>query len=45
MKSQSYKDLIIWQKSIDLRIAVYDVCAGFPQTERYGLADQLKTES
>jgi four helix bundle protein len=42
MKSQSYKDLIVWQKGIDLCIAVYTVCSDFLQTERYGLADQMK---
>jgi four helix bundle protein len=42
MKSQSYKDLIVWQKSIDLCVAVYNICSDFPRTERCGLADQMR---
>ena len=42
MGSQSYRDLIVWQKSIDLCSRVYQVCAKFPKSELYGLADQMK---
>ena len=42
MKSQSYKDLLVWQKSIDLSVTVYEACSSFPGSELYGLADQMK---
>ena len=42
MGSQSYKDLIVWQKSIALCTHVYKLCEKFPRSELYGLADQMK---
>jgi len=42
MGSQSYSDLIIWQKGIALCIQVYKMCSGFPRSEMYGLCDQMK---
>jgi four helix bundle protein len=42
MRSQSYKDLIVWQKSIALCGEVYKICERFPKSELYGLADQMK---
>ena len=42
MGSQSYKDLMVWQKSIALCTEVYKVCESFPRSELYGLADQMK---
>jgi four helix bundle protein len=42
MGSQSYRDLIVWQKSIALCTQVYKTCEAFPKSELYGLADQLK---
>ncbi|MBM3204393.1 four helix bundle protein [Candidatus Uhrbacteria bacterium] len=38
----SYKDLIVWQKSMDLLVAVYGFTDGFPETERYGLSSQMR---
>ena len=42
MRSQSYRDLAVWQKSIDLCVQVYKTCETFPKSELYGLADQMK---
>jgi four helix bundle protein len=42
MGSQSYKDLLVWQKSIALCTQVYKLCEGFPRSELYGLSDQMK---
>lgn len=42
MGSQSYRDLIVWQKGIELCTQVYQVCTRFPKSELYGLADQMK---
>ena len=42
MGSQSYQDLVVWQKGIGLCVKVYGLCATFPKSETYGLADQMK---
>jgi len=34
----SYKDLVVWQKSMDLVVAVYDLTDQFPKEHLYGLA-------
>jgi four helix bundle protein len=39
---QSYRDLDVWKKSMDLTVAVYDVTSRFPQSESFGLASQLR---
>jgi four helix bundle protein len=43
-KSQihSYKDLHVWQKGIDLVVAVYEVTSHLPKEERYGLSSQMQ---
>jgi four helix bundle protein len=40
--SQSYRDLVVWQKSIALCVRVYKLCEAFPKNELYGLSDQMK---
>ncbi len=42
VRSQSYRDLIVWQKGIELCCMVYPICSAFPKSELYGLADQMK---
>lgn len=39
---RSYKDLIIWQKSIKLVKDVYQLVYKFPKHETYALSDQLR---
>ena len=39
---RSYKDLIIWQKSIDLVVEIYKALKSFPREELYALSDQIK---
>jgi four helix bundle protein len=39
---QSYRDLLVWQKSMDLVIATYKVTQRFPKSEMYGLANQMQ---
>ncbi|MAF13542.1 MAG: hypothetical protein CMI53_01470 [Parcubacteria group bacterium] len=41
----SYKDLIYWQRSMDLVVAIYQLASHFPKTEIYGLASQMKRSS
>ena len=38
----SYKDLIAWQKAIELVDVIYDLTETSPQRELYGLANQLR---
>jgi four helix bundle protein len=39
---RSYKDLVAWQKSMDLVTATYRTTAGFPRDELFGLTSQLR---
>lgn len=39
---QSYKDLLIWQKGIDLVKSIYLLCKELPKEEVYGLQSQMK---
>ncbi len=39
---QDYRDLIIWQKAIDLVPEVYRLIKRFPKEETYALADQVR---
>ena len=39
---KSYKDLVIWQKAIDLVVEIYETLKSFPREELYGLSDQIK---
>jgi four helix bundle protein len=41
-KVKSYKDLIIWQKGIELTKEIYKVVKKFPKEETYVLSDQLR---
>jgi four helix bundle protein len=40
--SSSYRDLKVWQKSIDLAENVYRLTAKFPNSELYGLTSQMR---
>lgn len=42
MTIKSYKDLIVWQKGIELVEAVYRLTKMFPKEEIYGLTSQLR---
>jgi four helix bundle protein len=42
MKARSYKDLIAWQKSMDLVVWIYQIMKAFPPGEVYGLTSQLR---
>ncbi len=38
----SYRDLIVWQKSTKLVIEIYKTTINFPKTEIFGLTSQIK---
>ena len=42
---QSFKDLVVWQRSIDLTADVYQFTSKFPQSERFGLTNQMRRAS
>jgi len=39
---QSFRDLQIWQRSMQMAIAVYRVTSDFPREELYGLTSQMR---
>ncbi len=39
---QSYRDLVVWKKSMTLVLEVYRCTQGFPRIETYGLTSQLR---
>jgi len=42
MKRSSYRDLVVWQKGMDLIEKVYRASRRFPEEERYGLTAQMR---
>lgn len=38
----SYRDLLVWQKSVALARNVYDATAAFPRREMFGLTSQMR---
>ena len=42
---QSHKGLILWQKALDLAVAVHEVSSTFPRSEVYGLVSQIRRAS
>jgi four helix bundle protein len=41
----SFKDLIVWQRAVELSMAIYKLTAEFPSTEKFGLTNQLRRAS
>ncbi|HMN23861.1 MAG: four helix bundle protein [Ignavibacteriaceae bacterium] len=42
MKSQSFTELIVWQKAHRFVLTVYEITKGFPKEEIYGLSSQFR---
>jgi four helix bundle protein len=40
--TQSFRDLQVWQKSIQLSVAIYRMSKDFPREELYGLTSQIR---
>jgi four helix bundle protein len=38
----TYRDLVVWQKSMMLARRVYETTACYPEHERYGLVNQMR---
>ena len=42
---QSYRDLIVWQKGIELAKLLYPLTANLPAEEKFGLVSQMRRAS
>ena len=40
--SNTYRDLKVWQRSIDLSVGIYQLTESFPASEIYGLTSQMR---
>jgi four helix bundle protein len=39
---QSFRELVVWQRAIELNLTVYRLTSRFPSSERFCLTDQLR---
>lgn len=39
--SKSYRDLLVWQKSFNMCVDIYEKCQTLPETEKYNLISQI----
>ncbi len=44
-KINTYRNLIVWQKSVALVTAIYTLTKSFPQEEKFGIVSQLNRAS
>jgi four helix bundle protein len=42
---QSFKDLVVWQRAVQMTLAVYKLTSAFPASEQFGLTNQLRRAS
>jgi len=42
---QSYRELTIWRRAVELCVAIYGITQVFPRDEIYGLTNQLRRAS
>jgi four helix bundle protein len=42
---ESFRDLVVWQRAIQMTMAVYKLTSRFPADERFGLTNQLRRAS
>jgi four helix bundle protein len=40
--AQSFRELLVWQRSIQLTVAIYRLTRDFPREEIYGLTSQIR---
>src|SRR5690554_5463119 len=38
----NFKDLKVWQKSVDLAVVIYRITSSFPSEEKFGLVSQMR---
>jgi len=39
---KSYKELVVWNKSVEFCTLVYDITSKFPKSEVFGITSQLR---
>jgi len=42
---QSHRDLLVWQKAMDLVVSCYEITEQFPDSERFGITSQMRRAS
>jgi four helix bundle protein len=42
VKVKHYRELVVWQKSMQLTKTIYEISGGFPKQEQYGLTSQMR---
>jgi four helix bundle protein len=42
---KGFEDLLVWQKAQDLAVKIYKITKNFPDSEKFGIIDQLKRAS
>jgi four helix bundle protein len=45
MMAKAYRDLVVWQRAIEMTVAVYKSSSRFPKDEMYGLTSQVRRAS
>ena len=40
--ASDYKNLLVWQKAMDLTCAIYEITKNLPDSEKYLLTDQMR---
>jgi len=38
----SFRDLVVWQRAVQMSVAIYRLTASFPKQEMFGLTSQLR---
>jgi four helix bundle protein len=42
LRAQSFRDLVVWKRAMELTVAVYHLTQEFPREETYGLTSQVR---
>ncbi len=45
MKIESYKDLDVFQRAMNLTMDIFEITKHFPREEQYSLTDQIRRSS
>ena len=43
--NDSFKDLVVWQRAVQMSLEIYKLTSAFPASERFGLTNQLRRAS
>ena len=41
----SFKELLVWQRAVQMTVAIYKLTSSFPASEQFGLTNQLRRAS